>query len=186
MGGHCIGIDPYYLAQKAQEVGYHPEIILAGRRINDSMAGHVASQVVKTMIRKGINVNNSHVLMLGITFKENCPDVRNTKIVDVIHALEEYGVNVCVYDPWANPEEVYHEYGIKPLNNINDVQNGELNNAPCEKTKQQNNEKTRYDAIVLGVAHDKFMDLDFDSLKKEECVVYDVKGILESGVDAKL
>jgi UDP-N-acetyl-D-galactosamine dehydrogenase len=94
------------------------------------MAGHVASQVVKTMIRKGINVNNSHVLMLGITFKENCPDVRNTKIVDVIRALEEYGVNVCVYDPWANPEEVYHEYGIKPLNNINDVQNGELNNAP--------------------------------------------------------
>ena len=186
VGGHCIGIDPYYLAQKAQEVGYHPEIILAGRRINDSMAGHVASQVVKTMIQKGINVNNSHVLMLGITFKENCPDVRNTKIVDVIRALEEYGVNVCVYDPWANPEEVYHEYGIKPLNNINDVQNGELNNAPCEKTKRQKNEKTRYDAIVLGVAHDKFMDLDFDSLKKEKCVVYDVKGVLGDGVDAKL
>ncbi len=179
VGGHCIGIDPYYLAQKAQEVGYHPEIILAGRRLNDSMAGYVASQVVKAMIKKGITVNNSHVLMLGITFKENCPDVRNTKIVDVIRALEDYGVNVCVYDPWANPEEVYHEYGIKPLNNINDVQNGELNNAPCEKTKQQKNEKTRYDAIVLGVAHDKFMDLDFDSLKKDACVVYDVKGVLD-------
>jgi UDP-N-acetyl-D-galactosamine dehydrogenase len=138
------------------------------------------------MIQKGINVNNSHVLMLGITFKENCPDVRNTKIVDVIRALEEYGVNVCVYDPWANPEEVYHEYGIKPLNNINDVQNGELNNAPCEKAKQQKNENTRYDAIVLGVAHDKFMDLDFDALKKDVSVVYDVKGVLGGGVDGKL
>src|SRR5690554_2619497 len=109
VGGHCIGIDPYYLAQKAQEVGYHPEIILAGRRLNDSMAGYVASEVVKTMIKKGINVNNSDVLMLGITFKENTPDVRNTKIVDVIHALEDFGVNVCVYDPWANAGEVFHE-----------------------------------------------------------------------------
>ena len=187
VGGHCIGIDPYYLAQKAQEVGYHPEIILAGRRINDSMAGHVASQVVKTMIQKGINVNNSHVLMLGITFKENCPDVRNTKIVDVIRALEEYGVNVCVYDPWANPEEVYHEYGIRPLNNIEAVRNN--HGKPASEANQTSHlapRTSRYDAIVLGVAHDKFMDLDFDSLKKEKCVVYDVKGILGSGVDAKL
>ena len=188
VGGHCIGIDPYYLAQKAQEVGYHPEIILAGRRINDSMAGHVASQVVKTMIQKGINVNNSHVLMLGITFKENCPDVRNTKIVDVIHALEEYGVNVCVYDPWANPEEVYHEYGIRPLNNIEAVRNNHGN--PVSEANQTSHlalRTSRYDAVVLGVAHDKFMDLDFDSLKKEKCVVYDVKGILDgSEVDAKL
>lgn len=186
VGGHCIGIDPYYLAQKAQEVGYHPEIILAGRRINDSMAGHVASQVVKTMIQKGINVNNSHVLMLGITFKENCPDVRNTKIVDVIHALEEYGVNVCVYDPWANPEEVYHEYGIKPLNNINDVQNGELNNAPPTDHSSLVTDHL-FDAVVLGVAHNEFLSMDFDALKKEACVVYDVKWILDGNlVDAKL
>lgn len=185
VGGHCIGIDPYYLAQKAQEVGYHPEIILAGRRINDSMAGHVASQVVKTMIQKGISVNNSHVLMLGITFKENCPDVRNTKIVDVIRALEEYGVNVCVYDPWANPEEVYHEYGIKPLNNINDVQNGELNNAsPSDHSSLITDHL--FDAVILGVAHNEFLDMDLDALKKDVSVVYDVKGILESGVDGKL
>lgn len=194
VGGHCIGIDPYYLAQKAQEVGYHPEIILAGRRINDSMAGHVASQVVKTMIRKGINVNNSHVLMLGITFKENTPDVRNTKIVDVIRALEEYGVNVCVYDPWANPEDVYHEYGIKPLSNLNDVQNSSLNNAPIEKTELQNNEKTKlqnpektlFDAIILGVAHKEFLNMNLNPLRKDISVVYDVKGILGDGVDAKL
>ena len=187
VGGHCIGIDPYYLAQKAQEVGYHPEIILAGRRINDSMAGHVASQVVKTMIRKGINVNNSHVLMLGITFKENTPDVRNTKIVDVIRALEEYGVNVCVYDPWANPDEVMHEYGIKILNDIEAVKNNYGN--PVSEANQTSHlapRTLRYDAVVLGVAHDKFMNLDFDSLKKEVSVVYDVKGVLGSGVDAKL
>ena len=148
------------------------------------MAGHVASQVVKTMIRKGINVNNSHVLMLGITFKENCPDVRNTKIVDVIHALEEYGVNVCVYDPWANPEEVYHEYGIKPLNNINDVQNGELNNTPPLWSLITDH---LFDAVILGVAHNEFLDMDFDALKKDACVVYDVKGVLDANrVDAKL
>ncbi|MBF6597915.1 MAG: hypothetical protein ITF98_06775 [Fermentimonas sp.] len=150
------------------------------------MAGHVASQVVKTMIQKGINVNNSHVLMLGITFKENCPDVRNTKIVDVIRALEEYGVNVCVYDPWANPEEVYHEYGIKPLNNINDVQNGELNNAPPSDHSSLITDHL-FDAVVLGVAHNEFLDMNLDALKKDVSVVYDVKGVLDSNVvDAKL
>ncbi len=112
VGGHCIGVDPYYLAQKAQEVGYHPEIILAGRRLNDSMGEYVASQVVKLMIKKGVIVNGSNLLMLGITFKENCPDVRNTKIVDVINAFKEYGIAVSIYDPWANPAEVKHEYGI--------------------------------------------------------------------------
>ncbi len=167
VGGHCIGVDPYYLAQKAQEYGYHPEIILAGRRLNDSMGQYVATEVVKTMIKKNINVNNSQVLMLGITFKENCPDVRNTKIVDVIHALEDYGVNVNVYDPWANPEEVMHEYGITTLNTFDKLSG-------------------RYDGIVLGVAHNEFLDMDFDALKKELSVVYDVKGILGSGVDAKL
>lgn len=186
VGGHCIGVDPYYLAQKAQEVGYHPEIILAGRRLNDSMAGYVASQVVKTMIKKGINVNNSHVLMLGITFKENTPDVRNTKIVDVIRALEDYGVNVCVYDPWANPNEVYHEYGIKPLNSLNDVHHAKPNNCIDKNKLEHNHKKTQFDAIVLGVAHKEFHHMDFDALKKEVSVVYDVKGIFGDGVDAKL
>lgn len=158
VGGHCIGVDPYYLAQKAQEHGYHPEIILAGRRLNDSMGEYVASQVVKSMIKKGINVNGAEVLMLGITFKENCPDVRNTKIVDVIAALEDFGVKVTTYDPWANPEEVKHEYGL--------ICHAELAEA------------SRYDAIVLGVAHNKFNELDLESLKKNSAVVYDVKGVL--------
>ncbi|SMC82417.1 nucleotide sugar dehydrogenase [Moheibacter sediminis] len=164
VGGHCIGVDPYYLAQKAQEHGYHPEIILAGRRLNDSMGEYVASQIIKCMIKKGIKVNGAEILMLGITFKENCPDVRNTKIVDVISALEDYCVNVTTYDPWANPKEVNHEYGI---------------DSKTELSSQ------KYDAIVLGVAHKEFKDLDFPSLKKENAVVYDVKGILEN-VDAKL
>lgn len=164
VGGHCIGVDPYYLAQKAQEHGYHPEIILAGRRLNDSMGEYVASQVVKTMIKKGINVNTAEVLMLGITFKENCPDVRNTKIVDVIAALEDYGVKVTTFDPWANPAEVMHEYGIVSLNEI--------------PTRQ-------FDAIVLGVSHNEFDALDYTSLKKENSIVYDVKGVIKI-VDGKL
>lgn len=121
VGGHCIGVDPYYLAQKAQEYGYHPEIILAGRRLNDSMGEYVASQVIKTMIKKGINVNGAEVLMLGITFKENCPDVRNTKAVDVIQALEDYALEVVTYDPWANPAEVQHEYGISSTDSLEQV-----------------------------------------------------------------
>ncbi|MDR0261931.1 MAG: nucleotide sugar dehydrogenase [Sphingobacterium sp.] len=157
VGGHCIGVDPYYLAQKAQEHGYHPEIILAGRRLNDSMGEYVASQVVKTMIKKGINVNGAEVLMLGVTFKENCPDVRNTKIVDVIEALEDYGINVTTYDPWANPAEVKHEYGIESLVVLPDV---------------------KYDGLVLGVAHNEFLNIDLNSLKKEDSIVFDVKGIL--------
>lgn len=165
VGGHCIGVDPYYLAQKAQEHGYHPEIILAGRRLNDSMGEYVASQVVKTMIKKGINVNGAEALMLGVTFKENCPDVRNTKIVDVIKALEDYGIKVTTYDPWANPAEVKHEYGIDSV---------------CEIPEKQ------YDAIVLGVAHNEFLAIDFGGLKKENSVVYDVKGILSESADAKL
>lgn len=164
VGGHCIGVDPYYLAQKAQEYGYHPEIILAGRRLNDSMGEYVASQVVKCMIKKGIQVNNANVLMLGITFKENCPDVRNTKIVDVIAALKDYNINVTVYDPWANSEEVENEYGIKSLSEIPDK---------------------RFDSIVLGVAHNEFKLLDFSKLKNKNTVVYDVKGIALD-VDAKL
>lgn len=164
VGGHCIGVDPYYLAQKAQEHGYHPEIILAGRRLNDSMGEYVASQVVKTMIKNNIKVNGAKVLLLGITFKENCPDVRNTKIVDVIKALKEYSVNVTIYDPWASPEEVMHEYGFSTINNID--------NAMIKKNG--------FDAIVLGVAHKEFLDLDLNQfLQKENGVIYDVKGVLE-------
>ena len=158
VGGHCIGVDPYYLAQKAQECGYHPEIILAGRRLNDSMGEYVASQVIKCMIKKGVAINGAEILMLGITFKENCPDVRNTKIVDVISALEDYGVKVSTYDPWANPDEVMREYKILCSNEI-----------PINK----------FDGIVLGVAHKEFLDLDLSSMKKELTVVYDVKGVLE-------
>ncbi|MFA4980379.1 MAG: nucleotide sugar dehydrogenase [Sphingobacterium sp.] len=165
VGGHCIGVDPYYLAQKAQEHGYHPEIILAGRRLNDSMGEYVASQVVKTMIKKGINVNGAEVLMLGVTFKENCPDVRNTKIVDVIAALEDYGVKVTTFDPWANPAEVKHEYGIDSVVEL-----------PSQK----------FDAIVLGVAHKEFLSVNLDSLKKETSVVYDVKGIISGQADNRL
>lgn len=160
VGGHCIGVDPYYLAQKAQEKGYHPEIILAGRRLNDSMGEYVASQVVKAMIKKGINVNGAEILMLGITFKENCPDVRNTKIVDVIVALEDYGVKVTTFDPWANPLEVKHEYGLV-----------------CHSELDTNN---KYDAIVLGVAHKEFLNMDLEILKKNNSLVYDVKGIIFS------
>ena len=164
VGGHCIGVDPYYLAQKAQEFGYHPEIILAGRRLNDSMGQYVASQVIKTMIKKDIAVNNAKILMLGITFKENCPDVRNTKIIDVIAALEDYGTSVTIYDPWANVAEVKHEYG---LISTSEIPNG------------------KFDAIVLGVAHKQFLDLNLHALKKESAIVYDVKGILDE-CDAKL
>ena len=165
VGGHCIGVDPYYLAQKAQEMGYHPEIILAGRRLNDSMGEYVASQVVKLMIKKGISINGSNLLMLGITFKENCPDVRNTKIVDVISALKDYGINITIFDPWANPAEVQHEYKLTTVK--------ELPNS-------------KFDTIVLGVAHNEFLDLDFTALKNENSILYDVKGILGKNVDGNL
>jgi len=165
VGGHCIGVDPYYLAQKAQEMGYHPEIILAGRRLNDSMGEYVASQVVKLMIKKGIKVNGSDILMLGITFKENCPDVRNTKIVDVIRALKDYEVNITIYDPWANVDEVMKEYGLKTSNAI-----------PQEK----------FDTIILGVAHKEFLGMDLQKLKKEKSILYDVKGVLGTEVDGNL
>jgi UDP-N-acetyl-D-glucosamine/UDP-N-acetyl-D-galactosamine dehydrogenase len=165
VGGHCIGVDPYYLAQKAQEMGYHPEIILAGRRLNDSMGEYVASQVVKLMIRKGIAINGAKLLMLGITFKENCPDVRNTKIVDVIAALNEYGIEITIYDPWANPAEVQHEYNLN-----------------CSKDLPNET----FDAIILGVSHKEFIDLDYNNLKKEKAILYDVKGVLNNKADGRL
>ncbi|GAA3779430.1 nucleotide sugar dehydrogenase [Flavobacterium ginsengiterrae] len=165
VGGHCIGVDPYYLAQRAQEFGYHPEIILAGRRLNDSMGEYVASQIVKLMIKKGVSVNGATLLMLGITFKENCPDVRNTKIVDVIKALKEYGIVVTIYDPLANVEEVKKEYKLETINSL-----------PVEK----------FDAIVLGVAHTEFLNLNFSELQKENSLLYDVKGVLGTIADNRL
>lgn len=166
VGGHCIGVDPYYLAQRAQEFGYHPEIILAGRRLNDSMGEYVASQVVKLMIKKGITINGAELLMLGITFKENCPDVRNTKIVDVVAALADYGITITIYDPWANPAEVEHEYKLA-----------------CHPELV---EGQKFDAVVLGVAHSAFLELDFASLQNETSLLYDVKGILGVQVDGRL
>ncbi|KIQ18700.1 UDP-N-acetyl-D-galactosamine dehydrogenase [Flavobacterium sp. MEB061] len=165
VGGHCIGVDPYYLAQRAQEFGYHPEIILAGRRLNDSMGEYVASQVVKLMIKKGISVNGANLLMLGITFKENCPDVRNTKIVDVVKSLKEYGISVTIYDPLANIQEVKKEYKLTTIDSL-----------PAEK----------FDAIVLGVAHAEFLELNFSELQKSNSLLYDVKGVLGTIADNRL
>ncbi|WP_445384808.1 nucleotide sugar dehydrogenase [Robiginitalea sp. IMCC44478] len=159
VGGHCIGVDPYYLAQRAQEFGYHPEIILAGRRLNDSMGQYVASQVIKLMVQKDIRIKDAKVLVLGITFKENCPDVRNTRAVDVIRSLQEFGTDVTVYDPWANPEEVAHEYKLSTVKN-------------CPEEK--------YDAIVLTVAHKEFQNLKLSSFLNGNAVIYDVKGALQS------
>ncbi|MNF50283.1 UDP-N-acetyl-D-glucosamine 6-dehydrogenase [compost metagenome] len=165
VGGHCIGVDPYYLAQRAQEFGYHPEIILAGRRLNDSMGEYVASQVVKLMIKKEISVNGANLLMLGITFKENCPDVRNTKIVDVIAALKDYGISVTIYDPLASPEEVLQEYGLETTTIV---------------------PKIKFDAVVLGVAHGAFLGMDLSQLQNKNSLLYDVKGVLVEGVDGRL
>lgn len=165
VGGHCIGVDPYYLAQKAQELGYHPEIILAGRRLNDSMGAYVAAEVVKLMLKNDIKVKGASLLLLGITFKENCPDVRNTKVVDVVKHLEDFGVNVTIYDPWVNADEVEHEYGLKALTEL-----------PNQK----------FDAIVQAVSHKEFGALDLGALKNNKSVVYDVKGVLGNKADAKL
>ena len=165
VGGHCIGVDPYYLTHKAQEVGYHPEVILAGRRINDRMASHVADETVKLMLRKGLPVLGSKVLLLGLTFKENCPDVRNTKVVDIVEALRGYNTQVDLYDPWIDLAEAEHEYGLKCLAE-----------AP---------EQGQYAAIILAVAHDQFLSLGEKGIKtwgQPGAVLYDVKGILPMGV----
>lgn len=187
VGGHCIGVDPYYLAQKAQEYGYHPEIILAGRRMNDSMGAYVASQVVKAMIKKNIAVNGAEVLMLGITFKENCPDVRNTKIVDVVAALKDYGMNVTIYDPWAKPEEVKHEYGLTCYNILpcHSGRSEESLSAAQQESTLASKSALKYDAVVLGVAHTEFLNLDLNLSLKDNAVMYDVKGIL-AGADQRL
>ncbi|GHT23260.1 UDP-N-acetyl-D-galactosamine dehydrogenase [Bacteroidia bacterium] len=163
VGGHCIGVDPYYLAQKAQEYGYHPEIILAGRRMNDGMGEYIASQTVKGMIQHNIQVKKSNALVLGITFKENCPDIRNSKVVDIIQALKDYAINVTIYDPYASQEEVKHEYGV-------DIQNGNIENLYSKK----------FDAVILAVAHASFKGIDISRLLAKGGFVYDVKGVLEN------
>ncbi|MDD3946036.1 MAG: nucleotide sugar dehydrogenase, partial [Bacteroidales bacterium] len=167
VGGHCIGVDPYYLAQCAQRYGYNPEIILAGRRMNDGMGKYVAGQVVKLMIKAEKPVKGAKILMLGITFKENCPDIRNTRAIDIQKELSDYGIEVTVYDPWAKPEEVLHEYGV-----------------PIISTFPEGN---GYAAIILAVAHKEFLFLNLSNLKSAGTLIYDVKGILPEGlVDGRL
>ena len=162
VGGHCIGVDPYYLAQCAQRHGYNPEIILAGRRMNDGMGEYVANQVAKLMLKKGIQVLNSHILILGFTFKENCPDVRNTKVIDIYNALREYNVHITVYDPWANPDIVMREYGISVTNQH-----------PLDK---------KFDAAIIAVAHEQFIGFDVKTLLNAQHVIFDVKAIFEKNV----
>ncbi len=166
VGGHCIGVDPYYLAQCAQRHGYNPEIILAGRRINDGMGEYVANETIKLMLKKGIQVLNSNILIMGLTFKENCPDVRNTKVIDIYNSLKEYSVNITVYDPWANPEIAKREYGVDIVSEL-----------PHQK----------FDAIVLAVAHEAFLKVDIHELCLENHVIFDVKGILDKRlIDGRL
>jgi len=159
VGGHCIGVDPYYLAQKALDVGYNPEIILAGRRMNDGMGRYVGQEVVKLMIANDAPVKNGNVLVLGITFKENCPDIRNSKAIDVVQSLKDFQLNVDVYDPWANAEEVTKEFGISLCSNEDQL-------------------KKEYDAIVLTVSHSEFTDFDIENYKNSQSIVYDVKSFL--------
>ena len=169
VGGHCIGVDPYYLTHKAQEVGYSPEVILAGRRINDGMGEYVVSQVVKKMLKKRIHIEDANVLILGLTFKENCPDIRNTRVVDLVREFTEYGANVDVFDPWVNPAEAQHEYDITP---ISEPPQG------------------KYDAILLAVAHNQFKEMGVEKIRKlgrRDCVLYDIKSILpKDQVDGRL
>lgn len=167
VGGHCIGVDPYYLAQCAQRHGYNPEIILAGRRMNDSMGAYVADRVIKLMLKKGIQVLGSDILILGFTFKENCPDVRNTKVIDIVTALAEYNLTVTVYDPWANVEAVKHEYGLDITNSL-----------PINH---------KFDVVIAAVAHNEFANLDISGLLKSKHVVFDVKSTMDkSGIDGRL
>ncbi len=168
VGGHCIGVDPYYLAQKAIESGYNPEIILAGRKMNDSMGSYVATETVKMMIKKGATIKGSNALVLGITFKENCPDIRNSRVIDIIKELQSYHVNVDVYDPWASSEEVKHEYKLDLKTEISEL-------------------KSDYDCIILSVSHNEFLKLSLADLKADNCVIFDVKSLLSNEkVDARL
>ena len=160
VGGHCIGVDPYYLTHKAQAIGYHPEIILAGRRLNDGMGAYVVTQLVKAMLKKRIQVEDAKVLILGLSFKENCPDIRNTRIIDIVNELKEYHTQIDVYDPWVDAAEAEHEYGIRPISNL---------------------ENGKYDAVILAVAHHQFKDMGVQAIRalgKSEHVLYDLKYVL--------
>ncbi|MBR2509917.1 MAG: nucleotide sugar dehydrogenase [Lentisphaeria bacterium] len=169
VGGHCIGVDPYYLTHKAQSLGYLPEVILAGRRINDGMGKYIATEIVKLLIQKDCKIKGAKILQLGITFKENCPDIRNSRAVDVLEGLNEFGCEIEVYDPWAEPEEVRKEYGIRSVKKVEDLF------------------ENYYDAIVLAVAHREFADFELDKFRKTNSVVYDVKAVLpEKYVDGRL
>lgn len=163
VGGHCIGVDPYYLTFKAESLGYHPEVILAGRRINDNMGAYVAKEVIKLLIKKSHKVDGAKVLVLGITFKENCPDIRNSRVIDVISELKDFGCDVSVYDPWADAKEVAHEYGLSLSKELGE----------------------KYDAVVLAVAHKEFIGMDMESLKHEDSVVYDIKGFFDRNMADK-
>ena len=168
VGGHCIGVDPYYLTHKAQSLGYHPEVILAGRRINDGMGEYVASEIVKMMIKRSIKVLDSRVLQLGITFKENCPDCRNSRAVDVVKNLADFGCRVDIFDPWAEPEEIFRQYGLKSYKNLSDIIDNKY-------------------VIILAVAHNEFMALDIAGFKKPQAIVFDIKSALPATVaDARL
>lgn len=164
VGGHCIGVDPYYLAQKAQEVGYHPEIILAGRRLNDNMGSYVADETIKLLVRKQINVSTAKILIMGITFKENCPDVRNTKVTDIIKELQRYHMDITILDPWADKESVKAEYGLTIINEISDSQ------------------YKQFEGIIVAVGHKEFLEIDISDLKHPSGIIFDVKGILPKNI----
>ncbi len=167
VGGHCISVDPYYLAHKAEQLGYHPDVILSGRRVNDSIAKFIASKVVKLLIAKGGIIKNSRALILGVTFKENCPDIRNTKVFDIYRELLDYGIEVELYDPWANSDEVKKEYGINLLNDLSN--------------------RTPYDSIIIAVSHKEFLTMNLENLKNENTIVFDTKSCLDRNmVDARL
>jgi UDP-N-acetyl-D-galactosamine dehydrogenase len=169
VGGHCIGVDPYYLTYKAQEIGYHPEVILAGRRINDTMGLYITDTVVKLMTRKSIHVVDSDVLVMGLSFKENCPDIRNTRVIDIVRELEDYNANVDIYDPWVDPAEASHEYGVTTMQDV-----------PARQ----------YDAVIIAVAHNQFVEMGTDGitgLLKRKSVLFDIKNVLPRGTaDARL
>lgn len=167
VGGHCISVDPYYLAHKAEQLGYHPDVILSGRRVNDSIAKFIASKVVKLLITKEVNIKNSKALILGITFKENCPDIRNTKVIDIYNELVDYGIDVDIFDPWANKLEVEHEFGITIIEQLSEIK--------------------KYDSIIIAVSHNQFLNIDYEKIKKNNAIIFDTKACIDRNlVDARL
>ena len=203
VGGHCISVDPYYLTHKAIQLGYYPDVILSGRRVNNKIPAFIASKVIKLMLAKGIEINNSRALILGITFKENCPDIRNSKVVEIYKELIDYGVSVDVYDPWANENEVFQQYKIKLLSSINhyisncdeikgnlkyrSAINNEKRNYPNQKEHDLTPSFSKYDVVILATAHQLFLSIDLNQIKKQQSIVFDVKGVLPHDmVDARL